>query len=89
MNGERGGRPDLAGTHLAEVTSPTLLIIGGRDSAVIDINCDAATLIGGVVRVVIIPGASHLFEEDGTLTEAAIEAREWFDRYFRAAGARF
>jgi dienelactone hydrolase len=83
----RGGRPDLAGTQLAEVTSPTLLIIGGRDSAVIDINCDAATLIKGVVRIVIIPGASHLFEEDGTLTEAAIEAREWFDQHFRAAGA--
>jgi len=83
----RGGRPDLAGTQLAEVTSPTLLIIGGRDSAVIDINCDAATLIKGVVRIVIIPGASHLFEEDGTLTEAAIEAREWFERHFRAAGA--
>jgi len=77
----RGGRPDLAGTHLAEVTAPTLLIVGGRDSAVIDINCDAATLIGGVVRVVIIPGASHLFEEDGTLTEVAIEAREWFERH--------
>ena len=83
----RGGRPDLAGTHLAELTAPTLLIIGGRDAAVIDINCDAATLIQGVVRIVIIPGASHLFEEDGTLTEAAIEAREWFDRHFRAAGA--
>lgn len=80
----RGGRPDLAGTHLAEVSAPTLLIIGGRDSAVIDINCDAATLLGGVVRVVIIPGASHLFEEDGTLTEAAIEAREWFQRHLPA-----
>jgi predicted phosphoribosyltransferase/dienelactone hydrolase len=77
----RGGRPDLAGTHLAEVTAPTLLIVGGRDSAVIDINCDAATLLGGMARIVIIPGASHLFEEDGTLTEAAIEAREWFERH--------
>jgi putative phosphoribosyl transferase len=83
----RGGRPDLAGTHLAELTAPTLLIIGGRDAAVIDINCDAATLIKGVVRIVIIPGASHLFEEDGTLTEAAIEAREWFEQHFRAADA--
>ncbi|MBU6330487.1 MAG: phosphoribosyltransferase [Acidobacteria bacterium] len=80
----RGGRPDLAGVHLRDVTTPTLLIVGGRDSAVIDLNCDAAALIEGVVRMIIIPGATHLFEEEGTLTEAAIEAREWFVQWFRA-----
>ena len=81
----RGGRPDLAGLHLTQVTSPTLLIVGGRDSAVIDLNCDASTLLAGTVRVVIIPGAGHLFEEEGTLTEAAIEARDWFVAHLGAS----
>ena len=81
----RGGRPDLAGVHLKEVTAPTLLIIGGRDSTVIDLNCDAAELLAGEVRMVIIAGASHLFEEPGTLLAAANEARDWFRRCLSGA----
>ena len=84
----RGGRPDLAGVHLKDVDSPTLLIIGGRDATVIDLNCDAAELIGGEVRMVIIPGASHLFEEPGTLTAAAAEARDWFRRCLTSSTTR-
>jgi putative phosphoribosyl transferase len=84
----RGGRPDLAGMHLKDVTAPTLLIIGGRDSTVIDLNCDAAELLAGEVRMVIIAGASHLFEEPGTLLAAANEARDWFRRCLSGGNAQ-
>ena len=79
----RGGRPDLAGVHLKDVHTPTLLVVGSRDTPVIDLNCDAAELLAGPVRLVIIPNATHLFEEPGTLTAAATEARNWFERYLR------
>ncbi len=77
----RGGRPDLAGVHLKDVTSPTLLIVGSRDRPVIDLNCDAAELIAGATRMVVIPGATHLFEEPGTLLAAAEEAVRWFEQH--------
>jgi len=77
----RGGRPDLAGTWLARVQAPTLLIVGGNDPVVIDLNRKAASQIHTPCRIEIIPGAGHLFEEAGTLERAAILAREWFEEY--------
>ena len=76
----RGGRPDLAGEVLAKVRAPTLLIVGGRDEVVIDLNEQAIAQIqpGIEKKLVIVPGASHLFEEPGTLEEAAQLARDWF-----------
>ncbi|MDC5696282.1 phosphoribosyltransferase family protein [Intrasporangium calvum] len=78
----RGGRPDLAAAHLQQVRAPTLLIVGGRDDVVIDLNRQAqARLTGCESRLVLIEGATHLFEEPGTLAEAAGHARDWFVRH--------
>lgn len=76
----RGGRPDLAGEALAKVQAPTLLIVGGHDEVVIDLNEQAiAQMQPGIdKKLVIVPGASHLFEEPGTLEDAAQLARDWF-----------
>ena len=74
----RGGRPDLAGPRLALVRAPTLLIVGGRDSAVIDLNRDAATQLRCEHRLEIVPGATHLFEEHGALDQVASLATAWF-----------
>lgn len=74
----RGGRPDLAGDRLAAVTAPTLLIVGGDDHAVLELNRRAQARLGGDSRLVVIPGATHLFEEPGTLPAAAEAARDWF-----------
>jgi putative phosphoribosyl transferase len=74
----RGGRPDLAGARLAEVRAPTLLIVGSRDEIVLDLNREAARAMRCEHRVTVVPGASHLFEEPGTLAAAARLAREWF-----------
>jgi putative phosphoribosyl transferase len=74
----RGGRPDLAGPRLAAVNVPTLLVVGGDDSVVLGLNREAAARLGGPSRVSVVPGASHLFEEPGTLAEAALLARDWF-----------
>ncbi len=77
----RGGRPDLAGRHLSDVEAPTLLIVGGEDHQVIDLNRQAHDALSGEKLLQIIPGAGHLFEEPGTL-EAAIDlARAWFEHY--------
>jgi putative phosphoribosyl transferase len=73
----RGGRPDLAGAALARVRAPTLLIVGGRDPEVLDLNRQAATRLGGDVELVVVPGATHLFEEPGALdrvVELALDA---------------
>jgi len=78
----RGGRPDLAGPALARVAAPTLLIVGGRDAAVIDMNRDAMTRMPGTVRLEIVAGATHLFEEPGTLERVAELAGDWFSRHF-------
>jgi len=78
----RGGRPDLAGVSLALVAAPTLLIVGGRDEAVIELNEQAlAQIEADEVVIEIVPGATHLFEEPGALEEVARLARDWFVRY--------
>jgi dienelactone hydrolase len=79
----RGGRPDLAGAALAGVTAPTLLIVGGRDEPVIEMNRDAMTQMRGVVELEIVPGATHLFEEPGTLEQVMSLASRWFEKYLR------
>lgn len=74
----RGGRPDLAYSHLADVQSPTLLIVGSDDQAVLDLNEEARARLRCESNVAIVPGATHLFEEPGTLQAAAELARDWF-----------
>lgn len=74
----RGGRPDLAGPHLARVRAPTLLIVGGRDDVVLELNEQARAQLRGECRLAVVPGATHLFEEPGTLAAAAALARDWF-----------
>jgi dienelactone hydrolase len=84
----RGGRPDLAERALPRVETPTLLIVGGRDTAVIEMNRGAAARIGGPVQIEIVAGATHLFEEPGALDRVAALAGDWFVRHFApAAGA--
>lgn len=78
----RGGRPDMAGQHaLQQVRAPTLLIVGSLDDAVIDLNRAALSLLRCEKQLEIIPGASHLFEEPGTLEAAAALAAAWFRRH--------
>lgn len=77
----RGGRPDLAEHRLAEVTTPTLLIVGGLDTGVIELNEEVAQRLRGEHEVVIVEGASHLFEEPGKLDEVAEHAVRWFDKH--------
>jgi len=74
----RGGRPDLAGPYLPLVLSPTLLIVGGNDPQVLDLNRQAAELLPHV-QLAVIPGATHLFEEPGALRQVAELAADWFD----------
>lgn len=80
----RGGRPDLAGSALARVQAATLLIVGGDDVPVIDLNEKAFAQLRAEKKLVIVPGATHLFEEPGALEEVARLARDWFGRYFRS-----
>jgi putative phosphoribosyl transferase len=75
----RGGRPDLAGPALAKVQASTLLIVGGSDPTVLRLNEEALAHLPGEKRLEIVPGATHLFEEPGTLEQAARLAREWFE----------
>jgi putative phosphoribosyl transferase len=77
----RGGRPDLAGPRLAGVTAPTLLIVGGRDTAVLEENRGALAELTCDKDLSVVPGATHLFEEPGALDVAAALARDWFLRY--------
>jgi putative phosphoribosyl transferase len=81
----RGGRPDLAGGLLRLVRQPTLLIVGERDTTVLDLNRKALEELGGEAALEIVPGASHLFEEPGALEEVARLARDWFVRHLRPA----
>jgi dienelactone hydrolase len=85
----RGGRPDLAAHALAGVRAPTLLIVGGDDGRVIDLNRIAFDRLPGEKRLVVIPGATHLFEEPGALEDVARYAAAWFTAHFGepAAGA--
>jgi putative phosphoribosyl transferase len=77
----RGGRPDLAMPYLTEVEAPTLLIVGGNDQSVITLNQAAFNALRCEKELVVIPGATHLFEEPGALETVAQLARRWFDRY--------
>jgi len=83
----RGGRPDLAGPALARVSAPTLLLVGGLDTPVIQMNREAMAKMGGEVVLEIVPGATHLFEEPGTLERVADLAAGWFTRYLEPAHA--
>ena len=86
----RGGRPDLAGDALPLVKAPTLLIVGGDDEPVIEMNRDAMRQMHAHVALEIVPGATHLFEEPGTLEQVEQLAAAWFAKYLRrpAAGHR-
>jgi putative phosphoribosyl transferase len=77
----RGGRPDLAGDHLERVQAPTLLIVGGRDEVVVDLNQVAYRRLSVQRGLEIVPGATHLFEEPGALEEVARLAGDWFDEH--------
>jgi len=77
----RGGRPDLAGDSLPLVEAPTLLLVGERDEQVIDLNERAHAHMRALVRVKIVPRATHLFEEPGALEVVAAQARDWFAQY--------
>jgi putative phosphoribosyl transferase len=79
----RGGRPDLAGSALPRVKSPTLLIVGGRDDVVIQLNEAAFAQLACEKELRIVPGATHLFEEPGALEEVARLAAEWFRKYLK------
>jgi putative phosphoribosyl transferase len=79
----RGGRPDLAGEALPQVQAPTLLIVGGNDRPVIGMNEDAMARMRAPTELVIVPGATHLFEEPGTLEEVARLARGHFTAHLR------
>jgi predicted alpha/beta-hydrolase family hydrolase len=77
----RGGRPDLAGDALRLVQAPTLLIVGSRDSTVLEMNESARALMNAETGLEVIPGATHLFEEPGALDEVSRLAVDWFERY--------
>jgi dienelactone hydrolase len=78
----RGGRPDLAGeAALRNVTAPTLLIVGGADYGVIELNQQADALMNCKKKITLVPGATHLFEESGTLQQAASKAADWFEQH--------
>ncbi len=81
----RGGRPDLAGSHLARVKAPTLLIVGGDDGPVLDMNQQALMELRAEKQIEIIPGAINLFEEPGALDAVAGSSREWFARCMKQA----
>jgi putative phosphoribosyl transferase len=84
----RGGRPDLAGSKLSEVRAPTLLIVGGQDEAVIELNQQVRPRMPGVVTLTIVPGAGHLFEEPGALEKVAQLATQWFQLHSAKVGDR-
>lgn len=80
----RGGRPDLAGDALSHIRAPTLLIVGGADTGVLELNRDAFTRLNCVKSLLVIPGATHLFEEPGALDEVVRGAADWFAFHVRA-----
>lgn len=77
----RGGRPDLAMERLPEVSAPTVLIVGGLDTQVIELNRKAQAQLGGPASLEIVPGATHLFEEEGKLEQVAALAADWFRQH--------
>jgi len=78
-----GGRPDLAGAALPQVTAPTLLLVGGLDKAMIQLNEEALAQLQCVKELKIVPGATHLFEESGKFEEVARQTADWFQHYLR------
>jgi pimeloyl-ACP methyl ester carboxylesterase len=84
----RGGRPDLAGAVLDQICVPTLLIVGGIDFGVIELNEEALVQLRGPKALEIVPGASHLFSEPGTLDAVIDHAARWFTRYLARAEAK-
>ena len=82
--GSRGGRPDLAGEALSRIRTPTLLIVGGADTVVIELNEQALAQLQGPKALEIVPGASHLFPEPGALDAVIAHAARWFTRYLVA-----
>jgi dienelactone hydrolase len=83
----RGGRPDLATPYLGQVRAPTLFIVGERDAEVLALNRQAFARLAGEKELAVVPGATHLFEEPGTLEEAANLARDWFSRHLESVGS--
>lgn len=83
----RGGRPDLAGDSLASVAAPTLLIVGGRDEVVFELNENALARLPGEAELVVVEGATHLFEEPGTLDSVVELATEWFLKHLKTGGS--
>jgi len=83
----RGGRPDMAADELPGVKAPTLLIVGGNDDVVISLNEEALSLLRCPKKMIVIPGATHLFPEPGALEEVARLASEWFARHFASPPA--
>ena len=83
----RGGRPDLAAPRLADVRAPVLLIVGGRDDVVLELNRQAQSGMRARCELSIVPGATHLFEEPGALEEVSRLAAEWFERHLVPAPA--
>jgi putative phosphoribosyl transferase len=79
----RGGRPDLAAARLRDVRAPVLLIVGGHDEIVLELNRDARRLLPGPSELAVVPGATHLFEEPGALEEVSRLAGEWFERHLK------
>jgi len=84
----RGGRPDLALEQLPQVTAPTLLIVGGDDTEVLALNRVALARLGGPHQLDVVPGATHLFEEPGTLEAVAAAAGDWFSRHLAGGASR-
>ena len=82
----RGGRPDLAGRALARVTAPTLLVVGGADRQVLELNEQAARLLPGPCELAVVPGAGHLFEEHGALEQVTRLTGDWLERHLRRPG---
>ncbi len=82
----RGGRPDLAAARLPEVRAPVLLIVGGHDEIVIELNREARSLLRAPSELAIVPGATHLFEEPGALEEVSLLAGDWFERHLMGGG---
>jgi len=83
----RGGRPDLAEPYLGRLIAPTMLIVGGMDDVVIELNRKAYGMMKAEKELVIVPGATHLFEEPGTLEEVARLAAEWFKKHLHPVKA--
>jgi pimeloyl-ACP methyl ester carboxylesterase len=83
----RGGRPDLADDALSSVRAPTLLLVGGKDDQVLELNRAAMERMTGEVELEVVPGATHLFEEPGALDEVARLAADWFTKYIAKPAA--